>query len=103
MMKMSYRITSILAFGFAIAAWGQQSAPPRHNLPTAAPPWRNHAIHPGKVDPTGSGRVGGNPQQSGLTLRKFVEISDVMADPEACTLYTTETVSSTSIYPKEKS
>ena len=27
-MKMKYWLTSALVFGFAIAAWGQQSAPP---------------------------------------------------------------------------
>lgn len=93
-MKMSYRITSILAFGFAIAAWGQQSTPtpaqPADSGPTLAATMQfiqEKLSQQGQVAWADT-----HSNQPGFTFRNFVVISDAMADPDACTLYTTETV-----------
>jgi hypothetical protein len=51
------------------------------------------------------GRVGWAETRSnlpGVTYRNFVSVADVMADPEACTLYITETFDETVDMPKGK-
>lgn len=102
MMKMSYRITSILTLGFAIAAWGQQSAPPPAQ-PADSGPTLAQTMQFIQEKLTEQGQVGWVENISnGMTLRRFVQLTDVMADPAACALYTTETVDSTIDLPKGK-
>ena len=93
-MKMKYRLTSILAFGFAIAAWGQQSAPPSAK-PTDSGPTLAATMQFIQEKLSEQGKVGWAQtwsNQPGLTHREFVYLDDVMGDPAACTLYITETV-----------
>jgi hypothetical protein len=101
-MKMKDRITSILAFGFAIAAWGQQSTPPTaqpaDNGPTLAATMQfiqEKLSEQGKV-----GWVEIVSSQPGWTYRHLLNVSDVMANPAACTLYATETNDFTIELPK---
>jgi hypothetical protein len=101
---MKYRLASILAFGFTIAAWGQQSAPlpakPADNGPTLAATMQfiqEKLSEQGQV-----GWAETNNHQPGVTHRSNVVLSDVMADPSTCTLYTTETVESSFDLPKGK-
>jgi len=93
-MKMKYRLTFILAFGFAVATWGQQSTPhpaqPADSGPTLAATMQ---FIQEKL--TEQGQVGWAETFSnkpGWTMRQIVNFTDVMADPAACTLYNTGTV-----------
>ena len=95
-MQMKYWFTSILAFGFAIAAWGQQSAPPPAKSADSGPTLaatmqfiQEKLSEQGKV-----GWAENLNNQTAVTRRKFVQLTDIMADPAACTLYATETVDS---------
>ena len=101
-MKMKFWFAPILEFGCAITAWGQQSTPPPakpvDSGPTLAATMQfiqEKLSEQGKV---GWAETGSN--HPGMIMRKFVTVADVMADPEACTLYTTETVDETFDLPK---
>jgi hypothetical protein len=101
-MKMNYRLISVLAFGFAIVAWGQQSTPPpathSDNGPTLAATMQ---FIQEKLSE--QGKIGwAETTSNGMTLRKFFNIVDVLTDPAACTLYTTETIDQTIDIPKGK-
>ena len=103
-MKSKYHLTSILAFGFAIATWGQQAAPtsvnPADSGPTLAMTMQfiqEKLSQQGQVSWAQS-----RSNQPGVTYRSFTQVSDVMADPATCTLYTTETVEGTVDLPKGK-
>jgi hypothetical protein len=96
-MKMKYWLASILAIGFAIAAWGQQSAPtpakPADNGPTLA-----QTLQFIQEKLSEKGQIGWAETLSntpGWTWREIVKAADVMGDPAACTLYTTETIDNT--------
>jgi hypothetical protein len=91
-----------LAFGFAIAASGQQSAPPpakpADSGPTLAATMQfiqDKLSEKGKI---GWAETWSN--QPGFIMRNFTQLTDVMADPAACTLYTTENVDVTIELPK---
>src|ERR1039458_735223 len=93
-MKMKYRLTPILAFGCAIAAWGQQSAPPPAK-PADSGPTLAATMQFIQEKLSERGKIGWAQTLSnlpGITYRYFDNVADVMADPEACTLYVTETV-----------
>ena len=93
-MKMKYQLTSILAFGFAVAAWGQQSAAPAPK-PTDSGPTLAATMQFIQEKLSEQGQVGFAQtlsNQPEITRREFITVTDVMADPTACTLYTTETV-----------
>jgi hypothetical protein len=101
-MKMKFRFTSVLAFGFAIAAFGQLSTPapakPADSGPTLAATMQfiqEKLSEKGKI-----GWAEARNNLPGWTFRKFVQLTDVMADPAACTLYTTETMDYTTELPK---
>ena len=101
-MQMKYWFTSILAFGFAIAAWGQQSAPPVPK-PADHSPTLAATMQFIQEKLSEQGKVGWAQTMSnhpGWTTRIFINLSDVMADPAACTLYTTETIDSSIEPPK---
>ena len=104
-MKMKYRLTSILAFGFAIAALGQQSTPPPA-APTESGPTLAATMQFIQEKLSEQGQVGWAEtmsNQPGWThAQNLFNVSDVMADPAACALYTTETVESTIDLPKGK-
>jgi hypothetical protein len=94
-MKMKYRLTSVLAFGFAIAAWGQQSTPPPAQ-PADSGPTLGATMQFIQEKLSEQGQVGwAETVSNGMTVREFVNVADVMADPATCTLYTTETVDTT--------
>jgi len=96
-MKMKYRFTSVLALGFTIAASGQQSAPPT-TQPADNGPTLAATLQFLQEKLSEKGRIGWAEawsNQSGITRRKFVQLTDVMADPAACTLFTTETMGTT--------
>ncbi|MGO8756793.1 MAG: hypothetical protein ACLQG3_01590 [Terracidiphilus sp.] len=93
-MKMQSGSIAILAFGLSIAAWGQQSAPPPAE-PAGSGPTLAATMQYIQEKLSDQGQVGWAKTLSnkpGITEREFILISDVMADPAACTLYTTETV-----------
>jgi hypothetical protein len=103
-MKMKYRLTSILTFGFAIAAWGQQSAPPPAQ-PAGSGPTLAETMQFIQEKLTEQGKVGWAEtlsNQPEVTRRSIVLLADVMADPAACTLYTTETADQTLDLPAGK-
>jgi hypothetical protein len=103
-MKMKYRLASILAFGFAGAAWGQQSAPPPPK-PTESGPTLAATMQfiQQKLSEQGQfGWAGTMSNQPGMTLRYIFNVADVMADPAACTLYTTGTFDQTIDLPRGK-
>jgi hypothetical protein len=99
---MRYRLTSILAFGFAISAWGQQSAPTPAKAASSGPTLlETMQFIQEKLSQQGQvawAETASN--QPGFTVRTFVNVSDVMADPAACTLYTTYTIDTTIDLPK---
>jgi len=102
--KRKYYLTSILAFRFALAAWGQQAAStpakPADSGPTLAATMQfiqEKLSEQGQVSWAQS-----RSNQPGVTNRSFTQVSDVMADPATCTLYTTETVDGTVDLPKGK-
>jgi hypothetical protein len=92
-MKMKYRLASVLALGCAIAAWGQQSTPPpakpADSGPTLAATMQFIQEKLSEQGQVGWAEIYSNQPQ--VTRRRFVQLTDVMADPAACTLYTTET------------
>jgi hypothetical protein len=93
-MKMKNRLTSVLIFGFSIAAWSQQSAPPPV-APAESGPTLAATMQYIQEKLSEQGKVGWAETFSnrpGWTQREFVIHSDVMADPAACALYTTGTV-----------
>lgn len=99
---MKYRLTSILAFGFAIAALGQQSTPPPA-APTESGPTLATTMQFIQEKLSQQGQVGWAEimsNQPGWTIREFISVADVMADPVACTLYSTETVEYSTELPK---
>jgi hypothetical protein len=101
-MKTKYRLASILAFGFAVPAWGQQSVPPPAK-PADSGPTLAATMQFIQEKLSEQGKVGWAEtmsNQPGMTLRAFVSVSDVMADPAACILYTTYTIDSIIDLPK---
>ena len=104
-MKMKLRLTPSLAFGFALTAWGQQSATPPPK-PADSGPTLAATMQFIQEKLSEQGRVGWAETMSnhpGFIHRWFVNIADVMADPAACTLYTTETYDESVDIPKGKS
>jgi hypothetical protein len=105
-MKRKYWLTTILAFGFAFAAWGQQSAAPTpapEPKPADSGPTLAQTMQFIQEKLSEQGKVGwAETTSNGMILRKFVNVADVMADPAACTLYATETVDQTFDIPNGK-
>jgi hypothetical protein len=99
---MRYWLTSVLLFGLAIPACAQQGAPPpaiaTDNGPTLAATMQFIQEKLSQQGQVGWAETISN--QPGWTLRRLVSLADVMADPAACTLYTTETVDATTDLPK---
>jgi hypothetical protein len=99
-MKMSYRPTFILTFGFAVAAWGQQSTPPLAK-PADSGPTVAATMQFIQEKLSEQGQVGWvETMSNGMTQREFVNVADVMADPATCTLYATESIDSIIDLPK---
>jgi len=97
---MKYWLTSILAFALASAACGQRAAPPP-DRPADGGPALAATMQFIQEKLSQQGQVGSAEILSnGVTKRNYVNVSDVMADPAACTLYTTEIVDSTTDLPK---
>jgi hypothetical protein len=100
-MKIKYRLTPMLAFGITITAWGQQGATPAKpadNGPTLAETMifiQEKLTEQGQV---GWAEIRSN--QPGFTFRNIFVLTDVMADPAACTFYGTSTLDSTTDLPK---
>jgi hypothetical protein len=100
-----YRSTSILAFGLAVVAWGQQSTPPPAQ-PADSGPTLAATMQFIQEKLSEQGQIGWAQTQSnqpGFTKRILVLVSDVMADPAACTLYGTGTVETKIDLPKGRS
>jgi len=91
-MKMKYRLTCVLVLGFAVTAWGQQSAPtpatPADSGPTLAATMQFIQEKLSEQGQVGWAETASN----GMTGRKFVNVSDVMADPASCSLFITYTI-----------
>jgi len=103
-MKIQYGLTPILAFGFTLAAWGQQSAAPPAN-PADSGPTLAATMQFIQEKLTEQGQVAWaetHSNQPGITWRKFAVISDVMADPATCTFYSTSTLDTSADLPKGK-
>ena len=102
-MRIKYGLTPILVFGIGIASSGQQSAPPStkptDSGPTLAATMQFIQEKLSEQDQVGWAETISN---NGMIQRRIAQLSDVMADPAACTLYTTETVDSTIDLPKGK-
>ena len=99
---MRHWLTSILAFGLAIAAWAQQSAPTPAK-PTDSGPSLPATMQFIQEKLSEQGQVGWAETMSnrpGWTIRELVSLTDVMADPAACTLYASETLDQTTELPK---
>jgi hypothetical protein len=93
-------LTGILAFGFAVAASGQQGVPPPAK-PADSGPTLAATMQFIQQKLSEKGRIGwAETVSTGITSRMFVQLTDVMADPAACTLYTTETIDVTVDLPK---
>src|SRR5208283_678932 len=93
-MRKNYLLVSMLAFGFTVAAWGQENAPPPAK-PADSGPTLAATMQFIQEKLSERGRIGWaetRSNQPGFTRRKFVQLTDVMADPAACTLYTSEAV-----------
>jgi hypothetical protein len=103
-MKTKYLLTYIVAFGFAITAWGQQSATPpakpADNGPTLAATMQFIQEKLSEQGQVGWAETKSN--NPGFNFRNFVNVADVMADPATCTLYTTETVEYNVDFPSGK-
>jgi hypothetical protein len=98
--KTKYLLTSILAFGLATAAWGQQSVPLQAQ-PADSGPTLPATMQFIQEKLSEQGQVGWvEIISNGMTRRNFLNVADVMADPAACTLYTTETSDTTIDLPK---
>jgi hypothetical protein len=101
-MKMKYCLISIFTFGFAIAACGQLSAPPPAKSADSGPTLaetmqfiQEKLSQQGQV--AWAQTLSNKP---GASIRKIVSLGDVMADPAACTLYTTETIETSVDLPR---
>lgn len=103
-MKMKHRLFPILAFGFAIAAWGQQSTPPlakpADSGPTLAATMQFIQEKLSELGQFGWAVIYSN--QPEVTRRYIFNVADVMADPAACTLYSTGNLDMTIDLPKGK-
>lgn len=101
-MKFRNWLTPIWVLGFAVAAWGQQSTPtpakPADSGPTLAATMQFIQQKLSEQGQFGWALTLSN--QPGYIFRYFFNVSDVMADPAACTLYTTGTTYSTYDLPK---
>jgi hypothetical protein len=101
--KRKYYLASILALGLVTWAWGQQGAPtpakPAGSGPTLAATMQ---FIQEKLSEQGQVGWAETINNNGMTQRRIAQVSDVMADPAACTLYTTETIDSTIDLPKGK-
>jgi len=102
--KRRYYFAFILVLGFAAGACGQQTAPapakPADSGPTLA---QTMQFIQEKLSQQGQvAWAETSSSQPGLTMRYFVSIGDVMADPAACTLYTTYTINHTIDLPPGK-
>jgi len=102
MTMLKHTLTSILAFGFALAASGQRSAPPPAErgddgptLPATMRFIQEKLIEEGKV-----GWLETFPQKPGTALRAVLAPADSMADPGTCTLYVTSTIDTVVELPK---
>jgi len=101
-MKTRYRLTAVLAFGFAVSAWAQQSAPPQRK-PADSGPTLAATMQFIQEKLSEKGKIGWEEtwsSQPGFTRRVFAQTTDAMADPAACTLYTTATLDYTIELPK---
>ena len=104
-MKTKYRLASILAFGLAIGASGQQSAPPPAK-PADGTPTLADTMQFIQEKLSEQGQIGWAQTQSnqpGFTKRILVLVSDVMADPAACTFYSAGTIETKIDLPKGRS
>jgi hypothetical protein len=103
-MKMKYLLTFILAFGFAITVWGQQSTAPPSNPadsgPTLAATMQYIQEKLSEQGQVGWAETGSN--HPGMIMRSFFIISDIMADPAACSLQIIETADVIAELPKGK-
>jgi hypothetical protein len=103
-MQLKYGSTVILACGLSIPALSQQSAPPSAG-PADGGPTLAATMQYIQEKLSEQGKVGWATTFSnkpGWTEREFIAISDVMGDPAACTLYTTETVDTVIELPSGK-
>jgi hypothetical protein len=101
-MKLKNGFICIFGFGLSIAAWGQQTAPPPA-APSDSGPTLAATMQYIQEKLSGQGQVAwAETLSTGWTTRAFVLISDVMADPAACTLYTTDAADTTLELPKGK-
>lgn len=103
-MKISYWLTPILTFGFAVGAFGQQAqtapAKPADSGPTLAQTMQFIQEKLSEQGQFGWAETFSN--QPGFTFRFIFSVADVMADPAGCTLYSTGTVDMTFDLPKGK-
>ena len=103
-MNRKYYLASILALGLAPWMWGQQSAAPPNQAADSGPTLAA-TMQFIQEKLSEQGQVSWAQSRSnlpGVTNRSFTQVSDVMADPATCTLYTTETVEGTLDLPKGK-
>jgi hypothetical protein len=99
-----YYLASILVSGFAIGAWAQQAAPTQA-APADSGPTLAQTMQFIQEKLSQQGQVAWavtSSSQPGMTMRHFVIISDVMADPATCTLFTTYTSDQIFDLPKGK-
>jgi hypothetical protein len=93
-----------MTLGLAISACGQQSASPQtkpaDSGPTLAATMQFIQEKLSEKGRTGWAETLSN--QPGIIRRSFTQLTDVMADPAACTLYTTEATDKTIELPKGK-
>ncbi|MGA2851331.1 MAG: hypothetical protein ABSE46_20200 [Terracidiphilus sp.] len=98
---MKFPTSWIFALGFAVAALGQQSAPqlakPADSGPTLA---QTMQFIQQKLSEQGQVGWAETLSSNGVIQHRLAQVSDIMADPATCTLYTTETVDSTMDLPK---
>jgi hypothetical protein len=101
-MKMNCWLTSVSAFGLALAAMGQQGPQPPAKATDSGPSLaETMQFIQEKVSQQGQmGWAETISNQPGWTAHVLVNLADLMADPAACTIYTAETVDSTIELPK---
>jgi hypothetical protein len=90
-MKMKYRLACVLVLGFAVTSWGQQNAPPA-DKPADSGPSLAATMQFIQEKLTEQGQVAWAETRSNqpeITYRTILLITDVMSDPDACTLYIT--------------
>jgi hypothetical protein len=99
---MRFRLTTVLAFGLATAAWGQQSAPPQAKAADSGPSLAaTMQFIQEKLGQTGKiAWIETIAKRPGMIIRFPVTPADAMADPASCSLYTTATVETTVELPK---